>query len=57
MISDRTIAREILENIIDIVDYVIIVSTPGVREADSGFMWSSSFRAPACIASSATACT
>lgn len=49
MISDRTIAHEILDNIPELVDYEILVSTPGVRESDSGFMWSSSFRAPACL--------
>ncbi len=41
-----TLASEILDRISGIMDYEMLVSTSGIREADSNFMWATTFRAP-----------
>lgn len=40
------IASEILEQVSDLLNYELLVSTPGIREPDSNFMWAEKFRAP-----------
>ena len=40
------LASEILDRISGIMDYEMLVSTSGIREADSNFMWATTFRAP-----------
>lgn len=39
-------ASEILEQMSDLLNYELLVSTPGIKEPDSNFMWASNFRAP-----------
>lgn len=46
MKSKKTVASGILENVSGLMDYELLVSRPGIKEADSDFMWASSFRAP-----------
>ncbi len=40
------IASEILEQVSDLLNYELLVSTPGIKEPDSNFMWAEKFRAP-----------
>ncbi len=44
--TQKRLATEILENLSKIMEYELMVSSPGIREADSGFMWASNFKAP-----------
>lgn len=39
-------ASEILDQMSDLLNYELLVSTPGIKEADSNFMWAANFRAP-----------
>ena len=43
---DGNIASDILSKMPLFLDYELLVSTPGIAEADSNFMWGSGFRAP-----------
>lgn len=43
---DGSITDDILRNMPLFLDYELLVSIPGIAEADSGFMWGSNFRAP-----------
>lgn len=43
---DGSITSDILNNMPLFLDYELLVSTPGIAEPDSGFMWGTSFRAP-----------
>ncbi len=46
MKPDGEQASEILERVSDLLNYELLVSTPGIKEPDSNFMWASRFRAP-----------
>lgn len=41
-----TMASEILDRVSGIMNYELMISTAGIREADSNFMWAATFRAP-----------
>ena len=41
-----SLASEILDKISGIMYYELMISTSGIREADSNFMWATTFRAP-----------
>lgn len=43
---DGNIASGLLNRLPTFLDYEVLVSTPGIEEPDSGFMWGSNFRAP-----------
>lgn len=43
---DGNIAFDLLNRLPIFLDYELLVSTPGIEEPDSGFMWGSNFRAP-----------
>lgn len=43
---DGSITDDILNRMPVFLDYELLVSTPGIAEPDSGFMWGSNFRAP-----------
>lgn len=40
------LASEILEQVSELLNYELLVSTPGIHEPDSNFMWAEKFRAP-----------
>ncbi len=44
--KNLALASEILDKVSGIMDYELMISTAGIREADSNFMWATTFRAP-----------
>ncbi len=46
MVQRGTISKTLVNGITEMIDYELLVSTPGIKEPDSDFMWAQRFRAP-----------